>query len=739
MTLPRRLAVGAPTVFALLAWVASLRAATITGRVREYPGGAPIRGVQIEVLGDPHRSLTDEDGRFRLTGVVADPLRLQLHRLGYRDTTVSLAPGGADTLRVELNLSPRPVVLPGLEVRDQAGSSDRFGSQRPVEVTGLRLRERLAPTIAEVLANEPGLAQRTMGPTPARPILRGLGGDRLLVLEDGMSAGDLSSTSDDHAVTIEPAASRAVEVLRGPSTLELGSNVLAGVVNVRHEYVPERLATRWGLSVMGQGESATEGEVGNVRAVLPMGPWVATLQGTRRTAGNLHTPEGPLGNTSLRSSEVSAGAARFWPHGRVGGSLSRYDSRYGVPGGFLGGHQSGADIALDRERAELAADFLPSGESGPRLESEYLFTRYYHEELESIGIPAISFGLLTYTASTRLRWPARGSRGSGVVGISGEYRDSQSGYLTFTPPTLERAGAAYTSQSWDRGPWKFTAGFRMDARTVAPAGRDTNKAGIIRERSFAGWSGGIQAEWRGRQWLTLTTNLMRTFLAPSVEHLFAEGPHLAAYSYDIGNADLDPEVGVGLNLTARVGGERTHATVSGYRNAFANYLYAANTGQLEVGPGAEGLLARYQFRGDPAALVGCDLEMAVGLASDWELAGTGSYVRGTLRRTDGPLPLMPPAKGRLSLRWGHGSLTANVSLTGAASQRRIGEFESPTAGWCSAGCGLGWSQSTTNRQVNVLLGAENVLDADYRDHLSRIKSIMPEAGRNMRLLVQTAF
>jgi iron complex outermembrane receptor protein len=326
-----------------------------------------------------------------------------------------------------------------------------------------------------------------------------------------------------------------------------------------------------------------------------------------------------------------------------------------------------------------------------------------------------------------------------VVGVSGEYRDSQSGYLTFTPPTVERAGAAYASQSWNRGPWKLTAGLRLDARTVAPAGRDTNKAGVIRERNFSGWSGGVQAEWRGPQWLTLTTNIMRTFLAPSVEHLFAEGPHLAAYSYDVGNADLDPEVGVGLNLTARVGGEETHATVSGYRNSFANYLYAANTGQLEVGPGAEGLLARYQFRGDPAALVGCDVEMVVGLVPDLELAGTGSYVRGDLRRTHEPLPLMPPAKGRLSLRWNHGSLSANVLLTGAASQRRIGEFEAPTAGWCSAGCGLGWSHSTSRQQVNVLLSAENVLDADYRDHLSRIKAIMPEPGRNVRLLVQMVF
>jgi iron complex outermembrane receptor protein len=277
---------------------------------------------------------------------------------------------------------------------------------------------------------------------------------------------------------------------------------------------------------------------------------------------------------------------------------------------------------------------------------------------------------------------------------------------------------------------------RADLRQVTPAGRDTNKAGVIRPRRFSGGSGSVMASWRPRGPLSVRGTLLRTFQAPSVEHLFAEGPHLAAYSYETGNADLGAESGSGLNLSVRIGNGGTYAELSGFHNRFGRYLYSANTGQLEVGPGAEGLLARYQFRGAPATLSGGELQAAYAIDEHWTVEANGSTVIGTLTAANQPLPAMPPLRGTLGLRWERSGWRTRLAAIGVARQSRTGEFESPTASHLTTSASVEWASRTATRQVTVTVTADNLFDTEYRDHLSRLKSIMPEAGRSLRVGLQ---
>jgi iron complex outermembrane receptor protein len=522
-------------------------------------------------------------------------------------------------------------------------------------------------------------------------------------------------------------------VLRGPATLEFGSNVLAGVVNVRRDHVPVQVPERavGGLNV--QGESASHGAVGSGDVSVPLGRFVLRAAGLVRSAGDLSTPEGRLENTALHSTDASFGAARIGPRGRIGVSYSDYRTRYGVPGGFLGGHSSGVDIDLERQRAEFRMDANASAQSRVRAELDGLFTRYYHRELESQGIPAISFGLLTYVGNGRLRWGGSGAPGAGVLGLQCEYRDFQSGFLNFTPATIERAGAVYVAQSWERASWHAHAGLRLDVRQVTPAGRDTNKAGVIRPRHFSGPSGGFQLDWQGPRGLSTSATVMRAFLAPSVEHLFAEGPHLAAYAYEIGNADLDPEEGLGLSIRVQLATGGSRLSLSIFRNSFERYLYAANTGQLEVGPGADGFLARYRYAGAPALMTGGELEAQWIITPAWSAEGNASLVRGDLRPSGQPLPAIPPLKGRVGVAFQRGGWIARLTARGAAAQGRLGEFEEPTAAFFVIGSAVTWSLASPSYHLSVTMVGDNLLDAEYRDHLSRIKSIMPEAGRSLRV------
>jgi iron complex outermembrane receptor protein len=275
-------------------------------------------------------------------------------------------------------------------------------------------------------------------------------------------------------------------------------------------------------------------------------------------------------------------------------------------------------------------------------------------------------------------------------------------------------------------------------RAVEPLTAGRNKAGDIRARDFSGASGGVLAEWSDGGAFTLSTTAMRTFLAPSVEHLFAEGPHLAAYAYEIGNTELAAETGRVLSVAARWERGGKLLQVEGFRNDFEHYLHSADTGQLEIGPGAEGMLERFQYRGDPARLVGLEARVRLGEPDRWSVEAEAGHVIGTLARTGRPLTQMPPLHGRLSARverrqW-HGGLTA----TGSTAQHRLGDFETSTAAHAQLSAELGWERHASDHTLSVFFAADNLTNAEHRDHLSRLKSVMPGPGRSLRLVLSAS-
>ncbi len=110
---------------------------------------------------------------------------------------------------------------------------DAQSMAQPASVlTGNDLTLALAPTLGETLSGTPGVQSTFFGPAASRPVIRGLGGDRVRVLTDGLATLDASGLSEDHAVAIDPALADQVEVLRGPATLLHGSGAAGGLVNV---------------------------------------------------------------------------------------------------------------------------------------------------------------------------------------------------------------------------------------------------------------------------------------------------------------------------------------------------------------------------------------------------------------------------------------------------------------------------------------------------------------------------
>ena len=731
---------GAVALAAFLAAAPLYAAATgaLAGHVVDSDTGEPVPWATVVVEGINRGRVSDTGGYFLFPALTPGVYTLQTLHLGYRDARFEVRIEPGETTRVDLRIGHEPLHMDETVVEDDRGRPLSPLQKPEVVFSGSKLRQNLSRTIAETMDYEPGVAQRTMGPAPARPVLRGLSGDRLLVLEDGERTGDLSASCADHAVAIEPMTTERIEVVRGPGTMLYGSNALGGVVNVVRGYVPSERPQGRNGSFTWQAESVTGGLSAGLAFEQPLGPLAMRFDSSLRNAGEVATPRGPLVNTDIRTGNGSLGFSLVRPWGHLGVSGSLYDSEYGIPPDPEGGHPLGISILLERQHLESRAGFRAVSDRIRQLELHHTFSRYQHGEFEANGSLGLEFGLLTHHLASLARLNPVGPFENGAAGVWYEYRNYAAAGLNFTPPTTEYAGACFTYQEWNRGDWAAKGAVRFDVRRVQPREeRYSNQVGRIQRRDFAGLSGGLSAQFRPVEALTLGTTLMRTFRPPGLEELFSEGPHLAAYSYEVGNGALDSERGRGIELFADYRHTRGHLRLAVYRNDIDGFIFPRNTGMLSP---RRADLFLYRTVGERVDMRGAEVALDWDLWRSLKTTITASQVRGVLSdRDDEPLPRLPPLQGRFSLTGGRESLSGTVGLRLAAAQDRPGEFEEPTDGYAVLDLSGQYLANWGGRLHAFSATLENATNAVYRRHLNRVKEILPEPGRNLRVLHKLYF
>lgn len=712
----------------------------ISGVVTDAATGEPVSYVTV-VLVEANRAGTGhEDGSFIIPNVIPGEYTLRVHRVGFSAVTRSVRITAGETLTVNIRMQSSAFQSRAIEVTARRMNGDDVYTPE-LRLSGRELRQQLGRTLAETLRNEPGMAQSTMGPAPARPVLRGLSGDRLVLLEDGRTTGDVSTSAPDHAVTIDPINSQYIEILRGPSALLYTSNAVAGVVNVVRGQIPTELPEHFHGTVSVQGESVNQG--------LSAGGATYTSRGNLgfrgdfgiRTASDIQTPEGELDNTAILNFHGGAGVSRIDHRGLLGFSANAFISRYGIPGDFIGSHPNGVRINLQRYQADMRREIAPESHWVRTIRLDYTLSYYFHEELEfspqreAFDIVGYEAELVTNTMSLRFFHEAFGLADKGAFGLTAQHRYNAPGGFTFTPTTHDAAVALFTYQDLTFGNWNLQAGLRGDFYTLTPVEEVQTAAGLRRQRTFANVSGGLKAVYPLTNALQTSFSLMRTVRMPGVEELFSEGPHLPAYSYEIGNPDMNEEIGHGAEWSVRFAGNRIGLQGALFYYDFINYLYPRATGEESV----RRPLPIYQFTGEAARMWGWEVLAEVDLLQGLRLSGTTSFVQGDLVNRNEPLPFIPPLTGKADLNYTRGVYTIGTSVRFASAQNRLGEFEEPTSGYRIHDAFLQAHFSHGSHMHTLSLNAENIANTTYRMHLSRVKSIMPEPGRNIKILYRMYF
>ncbi len=711
------------------------RTVSVSGEVIDAETENPIAEVEVTLVaaGRTIQSRTDETGRFQFGQIVLGTHALQFMCVGYEVLNQKIAVN-ADPIMLDVKLKPSTVQLGEIIVTPDDDELAKFEKTTDLKLSDKKLNQQMGATIAETLSGELGIAQRTMGRSAARPVVRGMGGGRLLILEDGGRSGDKSASSADHAVAIDPTTAARIEITRGPASLLYGSSTLGGVVNVKRETIPQTLPNQPTMNFTFQSESVNSGLTGTTGVTIPVGNLAWRLELNRRRAGDIHTPVGILENTSLSNTNFSTGASVVKDWGHIGLSGGRYRSDYGIPGSPEG-HINGVTIDLDRQRYEGNLEYAFEESFLEKVKLYSTYARYQHQEYESNNTLGVEFGLLTYNTTALLHL-----RGDAVAGIWTEYRDHATGGFYWTPHTREISLAGFFFKQKRYNDFTLQAALRYDTKRVEPFVDGVEiRAGKVERRDFGGVSGAVSSIYQWNENLGLGATFMRTFRTPGIEELFSDGPHLAVFSYEIGNAELGSEDGFGTEAFLRYSGNRMKLNLAVFRNQIYGYLSPTQTGEKEWGSGAAGWLWIYQYQGQDAILDGAEIGIGGAIFPRIHVESHLSYVKGSLAASGLPLERIPPLNGRVALRYV--TLPLNLHLTARFSddQQRLGEFEEKTDGYLVYDAGLQVVFSMWHLQHQLVTTVENIFNTEYRQHLSRIKSVMPEPGRNIKVLYRTLF
>ena len=704
----------------------------IEGIILSATSGEPLAGATVVAVGTGRIAVTHGDGSFHIAVPDAERYRLRVERLGYRTEAVELGPGELATVELEV----AALTLPGFVVTGVVGEMAANVTLRPTTAFAAeQLQRRLAGTVAETVASVPGLAVTSMGPGAAHPVIRGLSGDRILMLEDGQQVGDVSGGGGDHATALDPSSARRIEVIRGPSAILYGSSALGGVINVVRDDVPPAVPHHPTGFASIRAQTATRAVGGSGEVTVGLTQRIPLrIEASKWEGGDLRTPVGRLEGTRTDNWSASAGTSWVDGWGYAGGAFRFYRNDYGIPGSFPGGHTGGVRVEMERTASRFRSVIWPA-RGFETIEIDAGYTWYRHKEIEPPDILGTLFERQLASTEALARHGAWGPFSSGAFGARGSWESLGFGGELHTPDSRRTTLAVYTLEEIDLDPLRIEAGLRYDQVHVQPSEEDPfSEIGHIRARDFGAGSGSLGALLRLTGQLTVGASLGRAFRTPDITELYSEGPHLAAYAFEVGNPSLETERGFGIDVFGRVTGQRLNAEITWFRNAIAGYVFPLETGEI-----SRVQLPIYQFESEDAVLTGFESVLGWLMPGGLELKAVASYVHGTIRATDEPLPFMPPLQGRLAIGYSPVDWFVEAEARMAARQVRTGMFERPTDGYAIFDLSGGVRLTLGGRLHVVTVRLENLGDTEYRNHLSRVKEIMPEAGRALSASYRVVF
>jgi len=640
--------------------------------------------------------------------------------------------------------TPNPAPAAGSTVVVTGNPLGRDSLAQPASsLSGDGLMLRRTVTLGDTLSSLPGTAASNFGPNSSRPVIRGLDGDRVRLLDNGGAMVDASNLSFDHAVAVDPLVVERIELLRGPAALLYGGNATGGVVNTLDNRIPRSQAAGLGGRAevrMGGAAAERSGAVvidGGQGALA----WHADAFG--RQTSDLRVPtyvpieDGQaleatdrVRNSASRAEGGALGASLVNADGHLGLAVDRYRNRYGVT------VEPDVTIRMKRDRLQFGGEQRRLPGWFDQVSFSASNTRYRHEEVEGSGDVGTTFSSRGQELRLQARHVALGPW-RGVIGVQAErLRFSALGEEAFVPGTLTRSQALFMMEEVDFGPWRVQAGVRSERVRVASDGdvdADTPRFGAARERRFSPGSASLGATWRLTDGWALGATAGHTERAPAYYELYANGVHVATAAYERGDADLGLERSrnLGATLEWRQGGHSLKASIHDTR--FSRFISLAPSGvQIDTGDGST--VPEYRFEPVRAQFRGFEIEgrwRVVERPWQLDLSALADTVRATDLDRGTPLPRIAPMRLQLGLDLASGPWSLGLGVRHAARQDRVADGDRPTPSSTLWNAWASWRLPLAGVDATAFLRLDNLTDqlAYNATAVPTIRDLTPQGGR----------
>jgi len=698
--------------------------------------------------------------------------------------TSAIALALSATATIAAAQQPEVVELDTLEVRALPQGGTTMDSTRPVQViAGEALDDTKESTLGETLQSELGVHSTYFGPGAGRPIIRGLGGNRVRITEDGLGSSDASALSPDHAVAIEPLLVDRIEILRGPATLLYGSSASGGVVNVIDNRIPETRQEFSGAVEL-RANTVSDERAGVFRLDGGIDAFQFHIDGFKRDTEDYEIPSfgptaeelaemdeeeraeirrGILENSFQESEGGTLGGSIVGDWGFAGIAYKRFDTVYGIPGGHE--HEHGDDhddhdhehgeaagklrstlldedddeheheheqgeesvsIDLEQERWEFKTALFRPTSAIDEIRFKAVTNDYRHIEFEGDEV-GTTFDIEGTELRSEIKLAPFG-RSSAVAGIQYEDTDLVAvGEEAYVPPgTTESTGVFYIHE-FEYDPATYSIGARLQRDEIALS-QGLSMDGVAK-RDFSLTTVSAGAVWRLTEGWQATFNWQRSERAPTQEELFANGPHVATQAFEIGDPRLDEEVSNNFDFGVHADLGQFHLRADVFYNDIADYVFLADTPDEE-----DGFPVQIWSQSD-AEFWGVEVEASyaydLGSAGQVEWRAFGDTVSAEVDFGNGEVPRLSPARLGGGVDWHLGNFRTNLAYYRVFKRDDVAEFETETSGYNMLTANAAYLIRKGTTEVELFVKGSNLLDETQRVHTSFLKDEVPLPGLNV--------
>lgn len=609
----------------------------------------------------------------------------------------------------------------------------------PVSVLGGReLSLRRQGTLGETLNGIPGVTATQFGPNASRPVIRGLDGERVRIMQNGVGVLDASSLSFDHAVGINPLIIEQIDVVRGPAALLYGGSAVGGVVNAIDHRIPKESLdgytgraearfggpdnTRNGAAVMdvGNGVIALHADIYSSETSNLAIPGYAVSKRKSRAEGIARDSkgDGKLNNSDALSNGGALGAAWTFDRGYLGVSYADSNNHYGTVA------EDNVRIDMQNQRWEMAGEVRDIKGPLQKLKLRMAHTDYAHVELED-GIVGTTFknrGTQGSLEATHQPWSGL----NGVVGYQFQNTRFQAlGEEAFVPGVDTQDQSVYMYEEYAIGPHKLTMGGRTGETSVNSV--ESANFGVAQRRRFNPNSFALGGLYNINDAWNATFNLSHNERAPSYFELYANGAHIATGQFEVGSSALKKERSNGIDAQLKWKSGGNSVTLGAYATRFKSFIGLFSTGnEIEVDPGE--FLPEAKFRAVPALFKGLELESKFALNDEWTLKLRGDYVHAKDTRNDAYLPRISPMRLGGGLDYHLDPWNARMDVLHAFKQNNVADNELKTDGYTNLSALVAY-KLPVKYHVELFAKANNLLNEEIREHASFLKDISPAGAR----------